>query len=1623
MAGQIRRAFGMRILSGLLFSAAVLHGGPALAQTGEPVAATPPIIVNYGESAPSREGDNDHRQVIYFSVPADTAGPLYLRVFDPDAAGEFDLIYGSPGETETRFAVFGGEGGDASALAAPEEVTDGEMTSGTLLAERTFPSEAEFDQQWVTVATLDPARGDRVGDRIVFRLLVDAVGGDDANVYDVAMSLDAADNRLPEGLRVYSYSSTIRLPERNKTAELRFTIPEDAAELVVGNFDAAWGTVFLTTRFASYPLGASGQNKWHVTRFEVDPELRGQEAAITLTGGREFPNDATFYVADGDGRLIPFELPPRLLDFNARPNAFAAAEETNSCTAMRFDGSGSTDPEGDGLSYLWKFGDGTSKAGVTVVHDYEQDGMYTARLEVTDDFDQIGNGSVATVEVFVKDPPVAKSEVEPLVAVDEYTLFDGTSSTASDWSVARHEWQFGDGTVKTGEMAVHAYRNPGLYKVIHTIEDDSGHRCNTATEEFEIRVNARPIAEAGADQRVSIGQDTVFDAGDSSDSDGSLITYRWDFGDGARTTGRQARHAFAKSGTYTVTLEVIDDSDVANSSGTDTMTIVVNEPPVAEAGPDVSAAIGEPITFDGWASTDSDGRILNYAWVFGDGDRGDGLTSRHVYRRPGTYTVRLTVSDDSTTDSAEGEDTLSVRINAPPVANAGPDQIVTSSLVSFDGTGSTDPDDSVAQYDWDFGDGSTGTGPTPQHVFARPGAYDVRLTVTDASETIRNTASDAMRVVVNERPIADAGPELIGAPGETLVFQGSRSVDPDGTIAEYLWDFRDGSTGTGKTVGHTFSRPGIYSVSLRVKDNTGHDEAIDFAETLVIVNDAPVPDAGRDVIAAPGDEVALSAASSFDPDGSIEKYRWDFSDLDYPVLGREVSRRFSASGVYTAQLTVTDDSGTANSVSSDEVRILINHMPVADAGTDIETNATTVAFDASGSLDADGDPLTYAWDFGDGTTATGISVTHTYAEGGTYPVVLTVDDGTGLRNATHRDAISVVVNRAPVAVAGDNTRVCTGDAVVLDGSGSHDPEGGVLKYHWAFGDGTVSQIVNPTTTYKRGGVYPVTLTVRDDSGFPENRSTDRLAVEVDQGPIADAGADIVACAMSEVRFDGSGSTDIDGVVNSFTWDFGDGQIGGGEQPAHFYSKPGDYRVFLTIEGEEAGLCDSTSMDEVAVKIVPGPAAVISGPAAVPVGVAAAFDGSASTMENGKISGWTWDFGDGKTATGPAAEHVFTEAGVYRVTLTLSSDQALPECRTVSATHLVRVNAPPAADGGDDLLVAVDEEAVFDASGSADPDGGIVSYDWDFGDGETATGIEVRHRYRAPGTYTARLTVRDEAGLDNSASTDDVTVVVNARPEPVIAGPAVACVGAPETWRADGPGSARRHSWVFGDGNEGRGDSTSHAFGKPGRYDLVLYADDGKGLANSRGHTTRVVHVNQPPVAVAGPDMLVCPGSTVRFDGSRSGDVDGTLTRHAWDFGDGNSGDGETVEHVFEKPGTYTVWLTVTDDAGAACSTGEDEMTVVVNAPPRPDAGGDREVWIGGANDAVLLDGSGSTDPDGEALSFDWEIGTGSLQLGERVRHTFTEPGDVPVRLTVSDTSGLACGTAVDTITIKARRRN
>lgn len=1608
-------------------------------------------LITYGPNSPTIEGDNDYRQLIEIRIPASIRDTLYLQLFDPDVGGEIDDQFGRSWDTETRFVFFGQTlpNPESQALPLPGE------NLGQVLASHTFGEDDSRDNVWKTFTSFTPEQGRRDGEMVVFTLAVEGLTGNDGNIYDVTVSRDPDRNNRPPGIEILNHEPTIRLPKNSITAELRFVIPDSARYLIVHNFDLAHADIRLNTAFRSdLRSDASGQDEWRETRFQISPLEQNRLASLTFTGGEEMPNDATFRIVAESGENLAFGIPFQTkTETNHRPEPKIAVTFLPDCFSVTLDASGSTDRDGDVLDFRWDLGDGQTAAGEQITHRFPTYGEYEVSLIATDNSGQVENAAVATKRVRLNEPPVAMAGTNVIAAPGQAVPFDATRSHDPDGQITEYRWNFGDGHTSTQAKTNHRYQEPGRYHVELRVEDGAATPCNFATDSLEVWINAQPILELGENRIASIDETIIFDGESAYDEDGQIIEYIWHVGEDTQLSGQRIEHIFDEPGQYRIKLTVVDDAGVENSRASDEFLMIINDPPEPVAGADQRVAAHETVSFDGSESFDRDGEITAYHWKFGDGQTATGAQVSHAYTDPGRYTVVLTVTDDSQTSTAQRSDSLTVIVNYPPVANAGEQQLVTASEVQFDSSQSYDEDGHIISYQWDFGDGTTGSGVEPTHVYGNPGLYTVGLTIRDDSGTSSDQATDTLTVRINQKPIADAGPSLLGAPGESLTFDGTASIDPDGDVASYTWSFGDGQTADGAQVQHSYTALGRYPVQLTVADNTGHPAAIDYAYTTVTINAAPVVHiqtvparAGEAVRIAPGQELTLDASAAHDPDGHIVTYRWDIVPTAAPEkieteTATSISRTFTESATYLITLTVTDDSAARNNTASQSLMVTVNHAPIARVGENpvpeeydrgIVSCGRTVEFDGSQSTDADGDPLSYYWDFGDGSAIkTGQHVRHTYAQSGTYPVILTVDDGTVLGNSRDETVFTVTINQPPVADAGDDELVCAGDMVVFSGARSSDPEGGALRYFWDFGDSTFAEGVSPTKIYKKGGVYPVTLTVEDDSGMDCNRSVDRMVVRVAEAPVANAGPDLIVCANTNVQFDGSDSWDIDGLVNQYHWDFDDGTSSGGVSPVHIFKEPGTYKVKLTIQGDPIGFCDHEDTDEIIVTVEEAPEAKFTSPEVVASGDSVQLDASGSDPKSATIVDWAWDFGDGRQGTGEQAVHMYQTAGRYYVTLTITTDTETT-CNTVSTRNVIVVNAPPVAEAGDNQRVGINQEVILDASASYDPDGSIVHFIWDLGDGQTARGVQVRHAYRHGGRFPVTLTVVDNSEVANNTNTDFMVVDANRAPEPVIDAPATGCVGEVIALSAansdDEDGSLVENpdavfQWRLGDGQTAMGMDISHTYQQPGTYQVMLTIDDGSGTSNSTAQVTRSIDINVPPMAQAGPDRVACPQTPVSFDASLSSDSDGELVEVAWDFGDGQRAAGQRVEHVFENPGTYEVKLTVRDDSGSACDMHTDMAIVKVNAAPVAIAGDDQVVYFGGAHDGVHLNAGQSHDPDGDPLTYEWDLGDGTRLSGQEISYTYHQPGAYNVVLTVNDGSQTGCSQAQDELTVTVKSRS
>jgi PKD repeat protein len=303
-------------------------------------------------------------------------------------------------------------------------------------------------------------------------------------------------------------------------------------------------------------------------------------------------------------------------------------------------------------------------------------------------------------------------------------------------------------------------------------------------------------------------------------------------------------------------------------------------------------------------------------------------------------------------------------------------------------------------------------------------------------------------------------------------FDASGSFDLDGYIAAYVWDFGDGTTGSGATVNHTYATGNPHLVTLTISDEGGANAS---GTRTAVPNAQPEAYA---YVWCTGTTCSFDAAPSRD-DVAIVSYVWEFGDGTAASVP-SVSHTYGTSGIYQARLTVTDNEGVTG---TNVWQALASARPIASF-TFTCSNLACV-FDGSASTDTDGTIAGFEWRLGYGTSGSGPVVSHTFPVAATYPVLLTVRDNVGL---TDQQLKYVTVAPSPPPIA-SFTSSCGGLACLFDASTSSAPNGTVAGYEWAFGDGTYGSGRIVSHEYALPGTYNVLLIVRDNAGLSNEQRT------------------------------------------------------------------------------------------------------------------------------------------------------------------------------------------------------------------------------------------------------------------------------------------------------------------------------------------------------------------------------------------------------------------------------------------------------------------------------------------------------------------------------------------------------
>jgi PKD repeat protein len=345
-----------------------------------------------------------------------------------------------------------------------------------------------------------------------------------------------------------------------------------------------------------------------------------------------------------------------------------------------------------------------------------------------------------------------------------------------------------------------------------------------------------------------------------------------------------------------------------------------------------------------------------------------------------------------------------------------------------------------------------------------------------------NDHDDLIVAVANGAPVADPGGPYTGVRNQPITFDGSGSSDPDGDTLTYEWDFGDGNTGTGANPTHGYATVGNFAVTLVVNDGT--DDSPAATAIVTIQNQLPVANPGGPYTGVRNQPIAFDGSGSSDPDSDPLTYQWDFGDGSTGT-GIDPTHAYAGLGSFTTTLIVND--GMTNSPAATTTVTIANQPPVANPGgpyTSVRNQA--IAFTGSGSSDPDGDPLSYQWSFGDGSTGIGVNPTHAYPILGSFTVTLVVNDGTDDSPAA---TTTVTIENLPPSVgltSPGNEAVFTAPADILLAAAASDPDGSIAKVEFFAGATKIGE--DSTSPYEivwtgvLPGVYALAAVATDETG-------------------------------------------------------------------------------------------------------------------------------------------------------------------------------------------------------------------------------------------------------------------------------------------------------------------------------------------------------------------------------------------------------------------------------------------------------------------------------------------------------------------------------------------------------------
>lgn len=1175
----------------------------------------------------------------------------------------------------------------------------------------------------------------------------------------------------------------------------------------------------------------------------------------------------------------------QLITVFAPPSASFTASDTVGCfpLVVHFADQSSA---GDGtiVSWNWDFGDGNVSTIANPTHTYLTAGNYNVTLNVTN---SSGCTKTFTKTQYIKISNGVKADFtfsgSAMCSLPVTVTF--TNNTTGPQPLT-YSWNFGDGATDVSANPIHVYTAPGAYTVSLIAVSPQG--CADTVKKQSVLNIANFSTQISVPALVCDNTPAAF----SSSTGAPPTSVTWDFGDGTTSTSINPSHTYSTPGVYVV--KVVNDFGGCLDSATKSITVLAK--PHAGFTYTTATSCTVPVTAQ-FTSSATGGSV---SWDFGDGTNSTASNPSHTYTAEGTYNVTQTVANpNGCTDVLSQSVVIATQktgldISGVPQKGCVPITITPLASVS---SGQT-----IATYQWSFGDGTTSTSANPTHIYTAAGNYTLTLVITTTAGCVDSIViPNAVRA--GNKPV----PNFIVQPKNVCAFKGVSFTDSSkGSPDQWLWQFGDGGTSNLQNPYYQYSDTGWFNVHLIVWNNTCADSIMIDSAVHVL---PPIANF----------KVNFNCTSKYKRDfidksiGALTWF-WDFGDGTNSTQ-QSPSHTYSAAGTYSVTLVVTNDSC---SHSYSQVINIIDEKANYTADTALCKGKvellTAVNINAANIS-------SWYWNFGDGAIGRSpIQASEVYAQAGTYTTSLKIVDNNGCADSAY----------IPVNVYGPTAKYLstvsvsclTGNNIYFSDSSKTDGKHPIVQWIWNYGDGTVdSSAVAPFHhSYTSAGNYDISLTVVDNFGCT-SKITKPGSINIIQ-PHADFTSDTLTCTGQNVTFNNLST----GSSLQYQWNLGDGTQSVTANPVHAYAGTGLYNIQLIVT-DNNGCTDSVTKSNYVHIVYPKALFVASDTFATCPPLMVKF-----TNQSTDYVDMHWNFGDGTSSTLAEPSHFYTDPGTYYVVLYTTSAGG---CIDTMVQKIV-IRGPSGSFTYAPLVGCRPLGVNFTAITK-----NTSSLIWDFSDGTTlpTTSTTASHVYVNIGDYLPKLILVDTGGCTVPITGVDTISVKGVNAGFQMAGTQFCSSGQVQfTNTSAGNDPVTSYQWDFGDGTTSTQSNPSHTY-PVGMYTVQMIATTQYGCKDT-ATLVDTIHVYANPVITITGDSAACSPATFNYQGVVVSGNAGTMS-WTWDLGSGiTSNQQNPAPQYYANALSQTITAIATDDHGCM-----DTATHNINLFPTPVTNAGPDAWI------------------------------------------------------------------------------